>query len=46
MSLTGKFFSYGPVNTKIHYFAPRRELLDKTKIQILGKYPDEGGHYI
>ena len=41
-----KFSSYGPVNTKAHYYVPRKELFENARIQLLGKIPDEGGHYI
>ncbi|MDM8524566.1 AAA-like domain-containing protein [Desulfococcaceae bacterium HSG8] len=41
-----KFSSYGPVNTKIHYYAPRKELLDRAFTQLIGEIPEEGGHYI
>jgi len=40
------FSSYGPVNTKLHYYAPRTELIEFACRQLLGKNPDEGGHYI
>ncbi|MBV7334372.1 AAA-like domain-containing protein [Chloroflexi bacterium TSY] len=41
-----KFSSYGPVNTKLHYYVPRKELLDRAFRQLLGEDPNEGGHYI
>ena len=41
-----KFSSYGPVNTKLHYYVPRQELVDRACTQLLGENPDEGGHYI
>jgi len=40
-----KFSSYGPVSTKTEYFVPREELIQKTIDQLVGKNPDEGGHY-
>ncbi len=40
------FSSYGPINTKLHYYAPRQELLDSCFKQLTGNNPDEGGHYI
>ncbi|MCP4347932.1 MAG: hypothetical protein GY795_20710 [Desulfobacterales bacterium] len=40
------FSSYGPVNTQLHYYAPRKELLSKAYTQLVGKIPDQGGHYI
>ncbi len=43
-----RFFSYGPVNTKLHYYAPREELIKRACIQLIGENPTEGegGHYI
>ena len=41
-----KFSSYGPVNTKLHYYVPREALVEQAYSQLLGENPDEGGHYI
>ena len=41
-----KFSSYGPVNTNLHYYVPRQELVDRACQQLIGEEPDEGGHYI
>ncbi|MCP4133686.1 MAG: AAA family ATPase, partial [bacterium] len=41
-----KFSSYGPINTKLHYYAPRQELIDNAYIQLVGENPEEGGHYM
>ncbi len=41
-----KFFSYGQVNTKLYYYAPREELINKAYTALLGEQPEEGGHYI
>jgi len=41
-----KFSSYGPIQTKRHYHAPRAELIDSARLQLVGDYPDEDGHYI
>ena len=41
-----KFSSYGPPNTKIHYYVPREELISQVLSQLKGDEPDEGGHYI
>jgi hypothetical protein len=41
-----KFSSYGPINTKLSYYAPRTELIERAVLQLLGENPDEGGHYI
>ncbi len=41
-----KFSSYGPVDTDLHYYVPRKELVDQALNQLLGENPDKGGHYI
>ncbi len=41
-----KFTSYGPINTKLHYYAPRKALIDKAYTLLAGEVPAEGGHYI
>ncbi len=41
-----RFSSYGPVNTKINYYAPRKELIEFTYKQLFGDDFEEGGHYI
>ncbi|NIM11636.1 MAG: AAA family ATPase, partial [Candidatus Aminicenantes bacterium] len=41
-----RFSSYGPLNTKSHYYAPRKELITKAFFQLIGENPEEGGHYI
>jgi hypothetical protein len=41
-----KFSSYGPLNIKLHYYAARKELLNKAYTQLVGENPEEGGHYI
>jgi hypothetical protein len=41
-----RFSSYGPVNNKLNYYAPREELLNRSCTQLLGENPSEGGHYI
>ncbi len=41
-----KFSSYGQLNTNVHYYAPREELLHKACTQLIGEDPEEGGHYI
>lgn len=41
-----KFSSYGPVNTKVHYYVPRTELVNQTYQQLRGEELEEGGHYI
>lgn len=41
-----KFSSYGQLNTKQHYYAPRTALLERAYTQLVGENQDEGGHYI
>jgi len=41
-----KFSSYGPINTKLHYYVPRTALIEQALTQLVGLTPDEGGHYI
>ena len=41
-----RFISYGPVNAKLHYHAPREELINRAYTQLMGENPRDGGHYI
>jgi hypothetical protein len=41
-----KFSSYGPLDTDLHFYAPRKALVDRVLTQLLGQNPDKGGHYI
>jgi len=41
-----KFFSYGPIDKDMHYYAPREDLIAKAWEQVVGENPDKGGHYI
>ncbi len=41
-----QFTSYGPVNKKMHYYVPRKELLAQAHTYLVGESFDEGGHYI
>ncbi len=41
-----KFSSYGPIDSELHYYAPRTGLLDKAYVQLVGENPEKGGHYI
>ncbi len=41
-----KFSSYGPIDTDLEYYAPRKELIAKAHRQLLGEDPKKGGHYI
>jgi len=40
------FSSYGPINPKRHYHAPRVQLLNDAYCRLIGENPSEGGHYI
>ena len=41
-----KFSSYGPVNTKLHYYVPRTASIELVLNQLVGETPSEGGHYM
>ncbi|MCP5049771.1 MAG: ATP-binding protein, partial [bacterium] len=41
-----RFSSYGPINTKLHYYASREELIRKAYTRLVGENPEEGGHCI
>lgn len=41
-----RFHSYGSINPKLHYYAPRHELIQRAYTQLMGESDDEGGHYI
>ncbi len=41
-----KFSSYGPINTNLHYYAPRTALIEHAYTQLVGEDTDRGGHYI
>ncbi|MEE4358666.1 MAG: AAA-like domain-containing protein, partial [Desulfococcaceae bacterium] len=41
-----KFFSYGPVDRDMHFYAPREELIAEAWNHVVGENPDKGGHYI
>jgi len=41
-----KFSSYGPLDTDMHYYAPRTELIKYVCGQLRGDNPEKGGHYI
>jgi len=41
-----RFSSYGPPNPNVHYYAPRKELIEKAYTHLMGENPTEGGHYI
>ena len=41
-----KFSSYGLIDTKYNYYAPRDELRNYAIQQLVGEHIDQGGHYI
>ncbi|MEE4358641.1 MAG: AAA-like domain-containing protein, partial [Desulfococcaceae bacterium] len=41
-----KFFSYGPIDRDMHFYAPREELITEAWNHVVGENPDKGGHYI
>ncbi len=41
-----KFSSYGPVDTSLYYYVPRKELIERSRTQLLGENPNKSGHYI
>ena len=41
-----RFSSYGPVNSRLHYHAPRKELIERACSELIGDDPEQGGHYI
>jgi len=41
-----RFSSYGPIDTDLYYYAPRKELIEKGYAQLTGEDPSKGGHYI
>ncbi|MBM3235363.1 ATP-binding protein [Candidatus Poribacteria bacterium] len=41
-----KFSSYGPIDTELHYYAPRTALIDRAMLQLVGEIPNKDGHYI
>jgi hypothetical protein len=41
-----RFSSYGPVDTALHYYVPRQELVDRACAELLGEDPTRGGRYI
>lgn len=41
-----RFNSYGPIDTEVHYYAPRKKLIELAYTQLMGENPNKGGHYI
>jgi len=46
MKTIRKFHSYESVDTDIHYYVPREELIEQGYSHLLGDTPQRGGHYI
>ncbi|MCP4136555.1 MAG: hypothetical protein GY754_36635 [bacterium] len=40
------FTSYGSVNTRLHYYAPRKDLINSAYKRLLGEDPEESGSFI
>ena len=38
--------AYGPVDTDLHYYVPREDLVEQAYTQLVGENPNKGGHYI
>ena len=41
-----KFSSYGPIDTDLHYYAPRTALIEQALTHLLGENSGKSGHYI
>jgi len=41
-----RFSSYGPIDTDVNYYAPRKELIAGAFTKLMGENPQKGGHYI
>ena len=41
-----RFSSYGPVDTGLHFYAPRTELVDSVLSAVVGGNPEQGGEYV
>ena len=44
--MTRTFSSYGPINTQLHYYAPRTALIEGVCQQLRGDENEGGGHYV
>jgi hypothetical protein len=40
------FSSYGPLDKKVHFYAPRESLIQSAQGQLIGTGEEESGHYI
>jgi hypothetical protein len=38
--------SYGPIDKELHYFVPRKKIINNAFSQLTGEVPEKGGHYI
>ncbi len=38
--------SYGPIAQELHYYVPRKKLIDKTLQELKGDNPNKGGYFI
>ncbi|MCP4152742.1 MAG: AAA family ATPase, partial [bacterium] len=41
-----RFFSYGPIDTEIHYYASRKNLIERTFKRLMGEDSPRSGHYV
>ena len=41
-----RFSSYGPVDTDLHFYAPRTHLVDSVLSALVGENPEQGGDYV
>ncbi len=41
-----KFSSYGPIDTDLHYYVPRKDLIAQAYTHLLGENSAKGGHYV
>lgn len=41
-----RFSSYGPLDTDLHFYAPREDLIDNAYTLLVGDNPAKGGHYV
>ncbi len=41
-----RFTSYGPPDTDVHYYAPRKELIQRAYTRLIGENPEKSGHYL
>lgn len=41
-----RFSSYGPVDTDVHFYAPRTQLIETVLSAVVGGNPEQGGEYV